>query len=256
MAEEREVDLNADVGEGYDDALLLPYVSSVNVACGAHAGDESTMRRTVRAAAAAGVSVGAHPSFPDREGFGRAVTTKDPSEIAELVRTQSRRLQSIARSEGVDLVHVKPHGALYNLAAVDRTVADAVAEGVAALGRSVALVGLAGSSSLAAAEARGLRAVAEAFVDRAYSPEGTLVPRSEPGAVIEDAEQAARRAVDIARDGRVETAAGSFLRLRAQTLCLHGDTAGARAIAARVAAELASAGVRVVSCGGCRPRSS
>ena len=250
------IDLNADVGEGYDDAPLFAYLSSANVACGGHAGDEDTMRRTLRAAAAAGVAVGAHPSYPDREGFGRRVTTRDPAAISDFVFAQTARLRELAEREGIPLTHVKPHGSLYNVAAAEPAVAEAVARAVSRIDQKLALFGLAGSKSEPAAMAYGLRFVSEAFVDRAYREDGSLLPRSEPGAVLEDPQVAAERALGLARFGRVESVTGTAVSVQADTLCLHGDTAGALEIAVRVSRRLAEAGIRVVSCGECRPRST
>ncbi|MDG2307717.1 MAG: LamB/YcsF family protein [Candidatus Binatia bacterium] len=262
MAEPRAtaIDLNADVGEGFDDAPLYPFLSSVNVACGGHAGDEHSMARTVTQAAAAGLAIGAHPSFADRPGFGRRVTTTDAEEIAELVAEQTRALAAIADAQGAVLAHVKPHGALYNLSASDSTIADAIARAVHGLGLGLALVGLAGSASLTAARARGLVAVAEGFVDRGYQVDGALIPRSEPGALIEEPEAAAVRAVALARGSDIATPTGATLRLSPDTLCLHGDTPGAVPIAAAVYAGLRRAGIRVeptgLSFGGYPPKSS
>lgn len=250
------IDLNADVGEGYDDEPLFAYLSSANVACGGHTGDEDTMRRTLHAAAAAGVAVGAHPSYPDREGFGRRVTTKDPAVIADFVFAQTARLRDVARREGISLTHVKPHGSLYNVAAAEPAVAEAVARAVARFDEDLSLFGLAGSKSEPAAASHGLRFVSEAFVDRAYRDDGSLLPRSEPGAVLEDPQVAAARALELARFGRVESVTGGAVSVRADTLCLHGDTPGALDIAACVSRRLAEAGIGVVSCGECRPRST
>lgn len=254
------IDLNADVGEGYDDASLFPHLSSVNVACGAHAGDEATMRLTVERAAAAGLAIGAHPSFPDREGFGRRVTTRDPEAIRDLVRTQTGRLAQIAASLGVDLTHVKPHGALYALAARDQQIAEAVACGVRDVGTSYALVGLAGSRSAEAARTVDLIPLDEAFVDRAYRDDRTLVPRSERGAVLHDPHVVAARAVALARGAPIESLDGVPIAVSAHTLCLHGDTDGAPTLAQAVARALRDAGVRVtrpaLSSGGSPPGSS
>jgi len=237
------IDLNADVGEGYDDEPLLEFLSSVNVACGGHTGDEASMHDTVERAAAAGLCIGAHPSFEDREGFGRRVTTRDPETIEQLVSEQTLRLAATARAQGVSLSHVKPHGALYNLAAADRQVADAVARGVRRADPSLALVGLAGSHSLLAARDLGLAAVAEGFVDRGYDDDGFLAPRDHPGGLIAHPEATAARAVALATRGELTSVTGRRLRVSAETLCLHGDTPGAVAIARSVRAALEDAGV-------------
>jgi UPF0271 protein len=241
------IDLNADVGEGCaDDTALLALVTSANVACGFHAGDTASMARTVSAAAKAGVAVGAHPSFPDREGFGRRPMQRSPAEVEADVINQVRALHAICRAQGVQLAHVKPHGALYNQAAVDAELAAAIARAVHAVDPRLALVGLASSRSLReAAAAFGLRYAAEAFADRAYAADGTLIPRSRAGAVIESAAAAAAQAVRIATRGEVAAADGALVRLEADTLCLHGDTPGAVDLARAVRAALLGAGVAV-----------
>jgi len=243
----RCIDLNADVGEGCDDAGLIPLVSSANVACGAHAGDEETMRTAIRIARANAVAVGAHPGYPDRATFGREVSTREPGAIATLVAEQVARFAAIARDEGAALAHVKPHGALYNLSATDPAIAAAIARAVARVAPGAQLVGLAGSCSLAAARDAGLVAVGEAFVDRAYRSDGTLAPRAEPGASIEDVAAAASRAVTLATTGTVRSLDGVVLQLAAQTLCLHGDTPGAVTRAHAVRRALVAAGVRIAA---------
>jgi 5-oxoprolinase (ATP-hydrolysing) subunit A len=224
------IDLNADVGESFGpwrmgaDELLMPWVSSVNVACGFHAGDPSVMDRTVALAARAGVAVGAHPGHADLRGFGRRAIPADPEEVERDVLYQVGALMAFTRAHGVPLAHVKPHGALYNQAAVDERVARAVARGVARAGSSLVLVGLATTTVMRqAAEAEGLRFAAEAFADRRYARDGTLVPRGRPGAVIEEPAEAGAQALRIARDGVVTAEDGSEIALRADTLCLHGD---------------------------------
>ena len=250
MAGPPQIDLNADVGEGFgawtmgQDADLLALVTSVNVACGFHAGDPLVMDRTVAAAARAGVALGAHPGYPDLRGFGRRPMSASPEEVETDVLYQVGALLGFARAHGARLVHVKPHGALYNQAALDEELARAVARGTARAGRDLILVGLAGSAAMRrAAEAEGLRFAAEAFADRAYDDDGTLRSRRLPGAVITDAEAAARQAVSIARDGRVRSAEGADVRVEADTLCLHGDTPGAVANARAVGQALRAAGI-------------
>jgi UPF0271 protein len=228
------IDLNADVGEGCgDDAALFALVTSANVACGAHAGDETTMRATIRAALAAGVAVGAHPSYPDRENFGRVAMQRAPAQVYGDVFAQLAALSRIAREEGAELTHVKPHGALYNVAARDAAVADAISAAVADSDPRLAVVGLAGGEQIASAGRYGLRAIREVFADRAYRPDGTLVPRTEPGALIDDADVAAAQALRLARDGTGET------------ICLHGDGPHALAFARRIRAALEAAGIAV-----------
>ena len=251
MAEEG-IDLNADLGEGYgayamgDDEGILRYVTSANVACGFHAGDPQVIDRTVALAVKAGVAVGAHPSHHDRRGFGRRNIDADPAEVEADVVYQVGAVLAFARSHGTRLVHVKPHGALYNQAALDEALARAIARGVARVSRDLVLVGAASSAALrGAAAAEGLRFAAEAFADRAYAPGGALVPRGRPGAVITDSAEAAARAVRIARAGRITAIDGSEIALAADTICLHGDTPGALEHARAVRAALETAGVRV-----------
>jgi UPF0271 protein len=248
----RSIDLNADLGEGYgayamgDDEGMLRYVTSANVACGFHAGDPQVIDRTVALAVAAGVAVGAHPSHHDRRGFGRRAIAADPAEVEADVVYQVGAVLAFARSHGTRLVHVKPHGALYNQAAADEALARAIARGVARVSRDLVMVGAASSSAMRdAAQAAGLPFAAEAFADRAYAKDGTLVPRGRAGAVITDATEAAARAVRIAREGRIATADGAEIALAADTICLHGDTPGAVEHARAVRAALEAAGITV-----------
>ena len=245
------IDLNADVGEslgpwrmGADDALV-PLVTSVNVACGFHAGDPLTIRRTVVLALAAGVAVGAHPGYPDLVGFGRRDLAMSPTELEAAVLYQVAALAGIVAAEGGRLTHVKPHGALYNRAAVDEAVAAPFASAVAQIDRSLRLVGPPGSALLAAAAGEGLHGVAEGFADRAYEADGSLRSRRLPGAVHEDPLRASAQAVEIARDRLVATADGTVIHLAVETLCVHGDTPGAATVAAAVREALAAAGVDV-----------
>jgi len=245
------IDLSADVGEslgpwtmGADEALV-PFVTSVNVACGFHAGDPLTIRRTVVLALAAGAAVGAHPGYPDLVGFGRRDLAMSPVELEAAVLYQVAALAGIVAAEGGRLAHVKPHGALYNRASVDPAVAAPIARAVAHVDPSLRLVGPPRSALLAAAAAHGLRGMAEGFADRAYEADGSLRSRRLPGAVHEDPARAAAQAVEIAREGRVTTIAGSAMDLPVETLCMHGDTPGAAAVAAAVREALAAAGVEV-----------
>jgi UPF0271 protein len=246
------IDLNADLGESFgawsmgDDEAILHHVTSANVACGFHAGDPQVMDRTVARAVKAGVAVGAHPGYPDLRGFGRRAIAADPAEVETDVVYQVGALLAFVKSHGARLVHVKPHGALYNQAAVDEALSRAIARAVARVSRDLVLVGAASSPIMrGAAEAEGLRFAAEAFADRAYEKDGTLVPRGRPGAVITDTAEVAARAVRIAREGHVLTAEGTEITLAADTLCLHGDTPGAVAHARAVRAALEAAGVAV-----------
>jgi 5-oxoprolinase (ATP-hydrolysing) subunit A len=243
------IDLNTDIGEGLpaaEDEALLDVVTSANVACGAHAGDPVTMDRTIASCAARGVALGAHPGYFDRDGFGRRAGRGGPAAVETEVLYQIGALLALARARGVVLKHVKPHGALYNQAAADRALADAVARAVARAGCDLMLVGLAGSTAMrGAAEASGLRFAAEAFADRRYTPDGALQARSIPGAVLSDPDQVLAQAISIARDGFARAADGSRLALRADTLCVHGDTPGAAALARAARAGLEAAGVRI-----------
>ncbi len=243
------IDLNADLGEGCgDDLALLGVVTSANVACGFHAGDPALMVQTVRAASRAGVAVGAHPSFPDREGFGRRAMERPAADVEADVLCQVGALQAICRAHGVRLTHVKPHGALYNQAAVEPELASAIARAVQAADRSLVLVGLASSRAMReAAAVAGLRYAAEAFADRRYAPDGMLLSRREAGALIGSREAAAAQAVRIATCGEVVAGDGSIVRLNADTLCVHGDTPGALDMARAVRTALVNSGVAVAA---------
>lgn len=244
------IDLNCDMGEGAGrDAELMPHVSSANIACGAHAGDPVTMRETLTLAARHGVAAGAHPGYPDREGFGRQPLDMTPGEIYDSVASQIEALREAALDTGVPIAHVKPHGALYNDAAADAHIALAVVRAVNDIDSNLLLYGLAGSRLITEAERIGLRVVAEAFADRAYEPGGTLTPRGSEGAMIDDPALAADRVLRMVRDRKVRTTAGTDLHMYADTVCIHGDGRAAVDIAARVRAALAQAGVRVIAPG-------
>lgn len=235
------VDLNCDLGEGAGhDEELMPLITSVNIACGAHAGDEATMRAAVALAEQHGVVIGAHPGFADREHFGRRELPVTAAEVFALVLAQTRRLQAMARVR-----HVKPHGALYNMAARDRGLADAVAAAVRAADPALILVGLAGSELLAAGRAGGLAVASEVFADRTYRRDGSLTPRGESGALIGDPERAAIQAVRLALDGTVRASDGGDVKVVADTICLHGDGAAAVVFAQNVRRALIEAGVRL-----------
>ncbi|HYH93117.1 MAG TPA: 5-oxoprolinase subunit PxpA [Candidatus Saccharimonadales bacterium] len=246
------MDLNADLGESFgawtlgDDERLVGSLSSANVACGMHAGDPSVMEATVALCAGAGVAVGAQPGYADLPGFGRRPMTLPPDEVTSLVRYQIGALEAFCRAHGVALQHVKPHGALYNQAAGDPRLARAIAAAVAGFSRSLLLFGLAASEAMAGAAAdAGLRFVPEAFADRRYLADGTLQPRSEAGSVIIDPAAAAAQAVSIVRDGVVTAVDGTRVEVRAESLCCHGDTPGAVAIARAVRTALEDAGVAI-----------
>ncbi len=242
------IDLSCDCGESFgayqlgDDAALLPLVTSANIACGYHAGDPAVMRRTLRLALEAGVAAGAHPGYPDLQGFGRREMAFTPDEVEGLILYQVGALAALARAEGVELAHVKPHGALYNQAAKDSALARAIARAVKAFNPALILVGLAGSQLIAAGAELGLRAAGEAFPDRAYNADGSLRPRSLPGAVLEDPAQVAANAVRLAQLPGVET------------LCLHGDNPSAVGHARAVRAALNAAGMDVAHLTGLRDR--
>jgi UPF0271 protein len=239
------VDLNADVGEGMDDGALLPYVTSANVACGMHAGDPTTMDQTVELALSRGVRVGAHPGYPDRENFGRVTVEMASDEIENLVVYQVAALQGFVRSRGARLTHVKPHGALYHRGAEFPDVARAIAEGVRRIGTQLVLVGAAGSMLIGAGREAGLPVAEEAFADRRYRADGTLVPRGQPGALLTDPDEAAEQAVRLARDGVAIADDASTIPVRADTICLHGDTPGAAEIAKKIHERFRTTGIRI-----------
>jgi UPF0271 protein len=254
------IDLNADVGEAFGaytigpgavatDAGLLKSVTSANVAAGFHAGDPSVLRDTIRAAKSRGVAVGAHPGFPDLVGFGRRDMNVTPKEAEDFVLYQIAAVAGVAAAEGVRLQHVKPHGALFNMAAKDAGLATAIACATAAFSRSLILFGLPGSEILKAGRAAGLRVAAEAFADRAYEADGSLVSRKKPGAVVSDAASVVSRAIRMAKDKVVTAIDGTVVTLDVDTICVHGDTPGADELASRLRAGLEAAGVSVRAVG-------
>ena len=249
------VDLNCDMGESFGrwelgaDAAIMPHISSANIACGAHAGDPAVMRRTLRLAAQHRVACGAHPGFADLAGFGRKEIPTTAQEAADLVLYQLGALAAIAAGEGVRLHHVKAHGALYNMAARDRTLSEAMASAVSSFDRNLVFFGLAGSSMLDAGRSAGLTVAAEGFADRSYEADGSLTSRSVAGAVIHDVEVVVERAVAMVRDGRVTTRTGSEIPIHVDTICVHGDTPGADRLAAALRAGLEHAGVCIAPFG-------
>ena len=249
------VDLNCDLGEsiGSDtlehDALIMRSITSANVACGFHAGDATVMRDTSRLALEQGVAVGAHPGFPDRAGFGRRPRDASPSEVEKIVADQVAALSGVVAAEGGRLRHVKPHGALYNMAAEDRRLADAVARGIASVDANLVLFGLSGSCLLEAGRAAGLVVASEVFADRAYDRHGRLVSREIPGAVIDDTSTVLTRAVEMVIEGQVAAMTGETVALTAETMCVHGDTKGAADLAAAIRRGLDAAGVEVAPFG-------
>ncbi|MFD7601863.1 LamB/YcsF family protein [Streptomyces mirabilis] len=245
------IDLNADLGEGFgrwrltDDEQLLSVVTSANVACGFHAGDAATMRRVCQLAAERGVRIGAQVSYRDLAGFGRRAMDVPPDELAAEVAYQIGALEVFARAAGACVSYVKPHGALYNRVVHDEEQAAAVVEGVLLADAALPVLGLPSSRFLKLAERAGLPTATEAFADRAYTEEGTLVPRTQADAVITDAEAVVERSLGLARFGMVTSHSGTLIPVRARSLCLHGDTPGAVDLARRVRARLESSGVAV-----------
>ncbi|HEV7278078.1 MAG TPA: 5-oxoprolinase subunit PxpA [Devosiaceae bacterium] len=240
------IDLNADLGEGAgDDAALLEIVSSVSIACGGHAGDPDTMRATLRAAKSRGVTVGAHPGFADREHFGRRRLVLPPEELDAQIRGQVRLLVEMAEEEGAGVRYVKLHGALANMAAEEPAVAALAFAAVEGLVKNLAILAIDNSAQVEVAEALGFPVIREAYADRAYWPDGSLVPRTEPGAVLHDPGLIAERALRLARFGELVAADGGIIRTEARSLCIHGDTPEAVAIARAVREALDRAGVEV-----------
>lgn len=245
------MDLNSDLGEGFgpwamgNDAAMLGLVTSANIACGGHASDPDTMFTTLRLAAERGVTIGAHPGYADRLGFGRRVIPMEPDEIARMVAAQVGALQGVAALAGARVAYVKAHGALANLAADRREVADAIAAAVRALPGNLAILAISGTELEAAGRAAGLPTYSEIFADRAYLPNGRLVPRSRAGAVLHDANEAADRLLRFLETGLMPVMGGEAIPLAAQSVCVHGDTAGALHMAQVIRNRLQSAGVAV-----------
>ncbi len=249
------IDINSDTGESFGaytighDAGLFTSITSANVAAGFHAGDPSVLRDTIRLAKKHGVAVGAHPGFPDLVGFGRRELNVTPKEAEDMVLYQVAAVAGVAAAEGVKLQHVKPHGALFNMAVRNRELADAIARAVAAFDKSLILFGLPGSEILSAGRAAGLRAAAEVFADRAYEPDGSLASRRKPGSVIHDPDAVVTRAVRMAKERNVVAIDGSVVALDADTICVHGDTPGSDVLAARIRTGLEAAGITVKAIG-------
>ena len=244
-----QIDLNSDLGEGYgpwtmgDDAQILDCVTSANIACGGHAGDPETMYRTLRLAAQKGVRVGAHPGYVDREGFGRRVIPMAVDEIGRMVVAQVGALVALARLVGTEVRYVKPHGALGNLAAADRGVAAGIVAAIQGLDPQLAVLAISGTMLEQVAREQGVAVYSEVFADRAYQPNGQLVPRSRPGAVLHDAQEAADRLVGYLRSGRMPVAGGEPIALRADSICVHGDSPHAVELARHIRARLQAEGV-------------
>jgi UPF0271 protein len=249
------IDINSDMGESFGaytighDAGLFRSITSANVAAGFHAGDPSVLRATIRLAKAHGVAVGAHPGFPDLVGFGRREMSVTPQEAEDFVLYQIAAVAGVAAAEGVKLQHVKPHGALFNMAVRNAELAGAIAQAVAAFDKALVLFGLPGSEILTAGRAAGLRVAAEVFADRAYEPDGSLASRRKPGAVIHDAASVVTRAVRMVKDRTVVAIDGTVVQLDADTICVHGDTPGSDDLAVKIRAGLEAAGVLVRAIG-------
>ncbi|HLS85418.1 MAG TPA: 5-oxoprolinase subunit PxpA [Burkholderiales bacterium] len=227
------IDLNCDMGESYGawrmgaDAEIMPFISSANIACGFHGGDPATIRRTVRLAADHGVAIGAHPSLPDLQGFGRRAMKISPQEMYDLVLYQAGAVEAFARAAGARLHHVKCHGALYNMAANDEALSEAMVKAAKDLGADVFVYALSGSRNFAVARNLNARVAGEVFADRGYADDGTLAPRGQPGAMIEDAAQSVRQVLGMLEEGYVTSLSGRRVPVSPDTLCLHGDQPGA-----------------------------
>jgi UPF0271 protein len=244
------IDFNCDLGEGCgDDAAIIPLITSASIACGGHAGDEATMRTTLRLCREHAVAAGAHPGYPDRTNFGRLELPLSPVDVEALVLEQLDALSLIAASEGVRLAHVKPHGALYNIAARDRAIADAIAMAIARYDPRLILFGLSDSQLTAAGENAGLCVAHEVFAERRYEADGSLTPRKRDDAVIHDVDDAIAQVRGLVREGHVVARTGERIPLRADTLCLHGDRAGAAQFARSIHDALIADGVLILPVG-------
>ena len=249
----KKIDLNCDMGESYGawkmgaDAEIMPFISSANIACGFHAGDPATIRATVRLAVERGVAVGAHPSLPDLMGFGRRVMRISPQDMYDLVVYQAGAVEAFARAAGAKLHHVKCHGALYNMAATDEGLSEAMARAVKDLGSGVILYALSGSKSLEAGKKAGIRVLGEVFADRGYSDDGTLAPRDKPGGMIEDAAASVKQALAMIEEGYVMSLAGKRVAVAADTMCLHGDQPGAVTFAQNLRKAFSQKGITVAA---------
>lgn len=249
----KTVDLNCDMGESTashiigDDQGIMPFISSANIACGVHGGDEQVMAATVTLAQQYQVTIGAHPSFNDRENFGRNEMEVDPAEIRTLIIKQVADIKRIAESRGAAVTHVKPHGALYNMAARRQDYAEAIVDAVMTIDPTLVLFGLSGSAMLRAADQIGLAHCAEVFADRSYQDDGSLTPRTQSGAMIADVRKAVQQVIGMVKDGRVRSVNGGWIELRADTICIHGDTPGAADYARAVRRGLEEAGITITS---------
>lgn len=227
------------------DAELMDYVSSINIACGFHAGDPTVIAETIKTALKKGVSVGAHPSYPDLQGFGRREMALSPEEVFDIVLYQIAAVKGICEAYGIKLHHVKPHGALYNRAAKDPALAKAIVKAVKTLDKNLVFYGLAGSHLISEAEKIGLKTASEVFADRTYQPDGTLTPRTEPGALIENAERAVAQVLEMVKDQTVTAVGGEKIPIKADTVCIHGDTPQAPEFARTIRERLIKNGIEV-----------
>ena len=247
----KTIDLNCDMGESYgawkmgDDAGIMPLISSANIACGFHGGDPATIRKTVRLAVDRGVAIGAHPSLPDIQGFGRRVMKISPQDMYDLVVYQAGAVEAFARAAGSKLHHIKCHGALYNMAATDEGLSEAMARAAKDLG--VMVYTLSNSTMMKVVKGKGVRALGEVFADRGYSDDGTLAPRDRPGGMIEDAAQSVRQALAMVEEGFLTSLSGKRVPVAADTLCLHGDQPGAVAFATQIRKAFAERGIKVAA---------
>lgn len=242
------IDINCDMGEGCpNDADLMDYVSSVNIACGAHAGDAEIMRRTVACAVEKGVAIGAHPGYADRENFGRFAIEMSHTEIYDLITEQLNTLKKIADDAGGEIGHVKPHGALYNQSARETDLAAVIAQAVFDIDPNLILFGLSGSVSITEAEKSGLRTASEVFADRTYRSDGSLMPRTEPNALIHDADAAISQVMQMINAGTVTATDGSVIPITADTICIHGDADNALEFATAIRRSLKAANINVAA---------
>lgn len=247
------IDLNCDMGESLpgkpigDDAGIMPYISSANIACGYHGGGGEIMKQTMLLAHQQGVAVGAHPSFDDLEGFGRREMELNYDEVYTLVHTQVMEMYRVSQSLDITLHHVKPHGALYNMAAKRNEYATAIVDAIKSVDASLILYGLAGSLMIKAAEAKGLATCNEVFADRMYLPDGSLTPRTMKGAVIENKEESIEQVLSLLQKGRVQSITGEWMKIKAETICIHGDHAGAASFAKALREKLTAEGFTIKS---------
>ena len=248
----KRIDLNCDMGESYGawkmgaDAEVMPFITSANIACGFHGGDPATIRKTVRLALDHGVAIGAHPSLPDIQGFGRRVMKISPQEMYDLVVYQAGAVEAFARAAGAKLHHVKCHGALYNMAATDEALSDAMARAAKDLG-SIMVYALSNSTMMRVVKKHNLPAIGEVFADRGYSDDGTLAPRDQPGGMIEDAQKSVKQALAMVEEGYVTSLSGKRVPVSADTLCLHGDQPGAVAFAKEIRKAFTDRGISLAA---------